>query len=103
MISKAVCHTSSPGCSIVSVALQIQTVGGFPNQDSRVLNGTAQLFDVRITPLSGSDHIYSTATSTGVFNITLPDHMFDYGEVIRDAIVMEDGSIHVQFHHVVPV
>ena len=97
MMSKAVCHTSSPGCSIASVALQIQTVGGFPNQDSRVLNnGTRQLFDVHITPLSGSDHIYSIATSTGVVNITLPDHMFHPGEVIRDAIVMGDGSIHIR-------
>ena len=96
MMSKAVCHTSSPGCSIASVALQIQTVGGFPNQDSRVLKGTAQLFDVRITPLSGSDHIYSTATSTGVFNRTLPDHMFHPGYVRRDAIVMDDGFIYIR-------
>jgi hypothetical protein len=96
MMSEAVCSTSSPGCSIASVALQIQTVGGFPNQDSRVLKGTAQLFDVRITPLSGSDHIYSTATSTGVFNRTLPDHMFHPGYVRRDAIVMDDGFIYIR-------
>jgi hypothetical protein len=31
-----------------------------------------------------------------IASITLPDHMFDYGEVIRDAIVMEDGSIHIR-------
>jgi hypothetical protein len=67
------------------------------NNRCKVLNdGTAQLFDVRITPLSGSDHIYSTATSTGVFNRTLPDHMFHPGYVRRDAIVMDDGFIYIR-------
>ncbi|CAC9982743.1 hypothetical protein [uncultured Gammaproteobacteria bacterium] len=95
MMSEAVCSTSSPGCSIASVALQIQTVGAFPGQDSRVLNnGTAQKFSASAFSFT-SDPIISISTSTGVINITLPGHRLDPGWIARDAVVMY-GSIYIR-------
>ncbi|SHN94095.1 hypothetical protein, partial [bacterium endosymbiont of Bathymodiolus sp. 5 South] len=93
--SSVVCSTSSQGCSIKNVALQVQKVGAFPNQKSAVLNnGTAQLFDVALLPLN-SDDIFSIPTSTGVVNVTLPNHVLYPGVVTRDAVLI-NNSIYIR-------
>ncbi|SSC09038.1 RHS repeat-associated core domain-containing protein [bacterium endosymbiont of Bathymodiolus sp. 5 South] len=93
--SSVVCSTSSQGCSIKNVALQVQKVGAFPNQKSAVLNnGTAQLFDVALLPLN-SDDIFSIPTSTGVVNVTLPNHVLYLGVVTRD-VVLINNSIYIR-------
>jgi hypothetical protein len=96
MISPAVCSTSSPGCSIASVVLQVQYVGAFPGQDSRVLNnGTEQHFFASVLPFT-SDPIISIPTPTGVINITLPGHRLYFGWVVRDVVVMHGSRIYIR-------
>jgi hypothetical protein len=96
VISPAVCSTSSLGCSIASVALQIQSIGAFPGQDRRVLNnGNAQYFVASVIPYVTSDPILSSATSTGIVNTTLSGHTLDPGVAIRDAVLM-NGFIHIR-------
>jgi len=95
--SSAVCGTNSQGCSIESVALQIQKVGAFPGQNEPVLNnGKAHGFDVGpILPGTGSDLIYSISTPLGIVNSTRPNHVFHPGVIIRDAISI-NNNIHIR-------
>ena len=78
---------------LLLVALQIQTVGAFPGQDSRV-SSNAQKFYASAFSFT-SDPIISISTPTGVVNITLPGHRLDPGSIARDAVVMH-GSIYIR-------
>jgi len=84
------CTIGSPGCTASNLVASIHRVGAYPGQNMPLdPNGGYQYRELpSLIPgdIFTVDPIYSLTTSTGVVNVTTPNHLLHPGFVKRDVI-----------------